>query len=102
MPCGSDPAIMRPASMHKIGRSRFPPANTLCRIALWIDNGCVVSKGISRSSEASVNCCPCRRVSFNMTRQYNKHKQSETRGVCEHRKNGTAPRKKKKDADWRP
>jgi len=26
-------AIIRPASMHKIGRKRLPPANTLCRMA---------------------------------------------------------------------
>ena len=25
--------IMRPASMHRIGRRRLPPANTLCRMA---------------------------------------------------------------------
>src|SRR5579864_3433695 len=72
MPCGNEPAIMRPASMHKMGRRRFPPAKTLCRMALWIETGSRVSSGISRSRAPSVSCWPCSRVSLSMTSEYNK------------------------------
>ena len=78
MPAGSDSAIMRPASMQSTGRSRLPPANTLCRIALWMETGCSVSSGISRSRAASVSRCPCSKVSLSMNRQYNKGKLAPT------------------------
>src|SRR5437867_3154410 len=44
---------MRAASRHKIGRIRLPPANTLYRMAVWMEGGCVVSAGSSRSRAAS-------------------------------------------------
>src|SRR5436190_14561559 len=44
---------MRAASTHRIGRIRLPPANTLYRMAVWIEGGCVVSAGSNRSRAAS-------------------------------------------------
>src|SRR6266852_609615 len=37
-----------------------------------MDSGCCVSRGIRRSSAASVRVRPCSRVSFNMRSEYNK------------------------------
>ena len=50
--------------MQRIGRSRLPPAKTLCRMALCIDTGTCVSGGRRRSSVESINAHPETRVSF--------------------------------------
>ena len=61
---------MRPASMHMMGRNLFPPANTLCRMASWIETGCCVTEGNNRSKAASVATRPCSRVSLSMKCEY--------------------------------
>src|SRR5579862_4347503 len=66
MPGGREPATIRPASMQRIGRSRLPPANTLCRMAWWIEVGRCVAAGNRRSSAASVSAWPCSRVCLSM------------------------------------
>src|ERR1700758_2900933 len=44
----------RAASRHRIGRILLPPANTLYRIARWIDEGGAFSGGRRRLSPASI------------------------------------------------
>src|SRR5258708_4896236 len=46
---------MRAASRHKIGRIRFPPANTLYRIASWMEVGGVPETGSIRCNAASTS-----------------------------------------------
>src|SRR5208283_1734356 len=48
----SSPKI-RVASRHRMGRIRFPPANTEYLIAVWMEVGGTDSAGINRSSSAS-------------------------------------------------
>src|SRR5271165_3319732 len=54
-----------------------------------METGCSLSRGMSRSSAASVRFRPCSRVSVSMTRQYNKATKAESgRGGNEKRKKG--------------
>src|SRR6266850_545723 len=46
-------AKMRAVSIQRMGRIRLPPAKTLYRMALWMDDGCADSAGSSRSRAAS-------------------------------------------------
>ena len=49
------------AAMQRMGRIRFPPANKLYRMALWIVSGPVCSGGASRSSVwSTTRCCAAR------------------------------------------
>src|SRR5260370_42087651 len=57
---------MRAASIHRTGRSRLPPANTLWRMAWWIDSGRCIGEGNSLSRAPSILRWPCCNVSLSM------------------------------------
>src|SRR5260370_25206347 len=78
IPAGDRTEIMRAAPMHRTGRSRLPPANTLWRMAWWLDWGGCMGEGNSLSRASSILRWPCCNVSLSMKVEYSKSHDAST------------------------